>query len=403
MTVCHSGANAPRSLIVSVNKMTAIPPPTNRLFSKSTLGAMVTTIGVISGILGIYSGFFYDKKPALNIAVLSNAPVVDVRENVPELTISFKGEKLRESKRAISVIVIRVANIGNAPILPNYYDNENDWGVELQDAEIVSVSYENVSTDYLTGKLAEYAKAATDAQRVALPRMILEDDQGFTMRILALHADSVQPTISAFGKIATINAPSVTSLPIESSRSVLGASFGGGVGAQILRFFAYGIGFIVVLILGIGIGAWISSVFEKRKARRISLQCARLLEPEGATEDEELKAAIRLYREGGPARLRQINFYVQDPKRLRRHLERQEENARKRKAHVEAFEDRSIESLLLNKYAVQTDGSFTISPTFVTKLHHVMEKVGIKGAEEEEPPREVEGIYVIPHPERGDA
>jgi hypothetical protein len=377
--------------------MNDVHTPTKRLLSKTTLSAAVATIGVISGILGIYSGFFYDKKPALNIAVLSNAPVVDVKEDVAELTLSFKGERLRESKRTVSVIVLRVANVGNAPILPNYYDLENDWGIELHGGDIVAVTFENASTDYLSGKLADFSKTNPDPRLVALPRMILESEQGFTIRILALHADSVQPSVTAFGKIATIAAPSVTTLPLESNRPTIGVAFGGSIAAQILRFAGYGLGFIAVLIMGISAGAYLSTVSEKRQKRRIALHCARLLEPEGATEDEELKAAIRLYREGGLEKLRQVNFYIQDPKRLRRFLDREEENAKKRESLTQEYEDRSVEAQLLKKYAQPEGDSFKISPTFIAKLHLVMEEAGIKG-QETEPGGRFEEVFIEGRP-----
>ncbi len=376
--------------------MNVAQPSKNRFFAKATLSAAVATIGVISAVLGIYSGFFYDKKPALNIAILSNAPVVDVKEEVADLTLSFKGEKLRESKKAVSVIVLRVSNVGNAPILPNYYDLQNDWGVELQKGDIVAVTFENASSEYLSGKLTDFTKPIPDPRLVSLPRVILESGQGFTIRILALHADSVQPLVRAFGKIATIDAPVVTTIPIESNRPILGVTFGGGMMAQTLRFIAYGLAFIVVLIGGVAASVFFSSCMEGLQKRRVSLACARLLEPPGATEDEELKAAIRFYREGGEKKLRRINFYIQDPKRLRKYLDRQEVFAKKHEAVKMEFEDRAVESQLLEKYAEPDGDSFKISPAFVAKLDHVMEAVGIKG-QTAEPGSEHESVVFESH------
>jgi hypothetical protein len=39
-------------------------------------------VSMVAAILGIYSGFFYEKKPEISYEVLSNATVLAVREKV---------------------------------------------------------------------------------------------------------------------------------------------------------------------------------------------------------------------------------------------------------------------------------------------------------------------------------
>jgi hypothetical protein len=120
-------------------------------FAWSFVGVL---LALVFGGIGVYAGFFYERKPDVTFEVISNTPVFDVRENVSKLEVLFAGNNIKQSGQALRVITLRVINNGQQDILKTFYDENDPLGFSVVSGSLVEppqLLY--ASNDYLARNL----------------------------------------------------------------------------------------------------------------------------------------------------------------------------------------------------------------------------------------------------------
>ena len=106
-------------------------------------------LAAIFGSFAVYTEFFRDTRPAIQIEIIGSSSVFDVKEDVGDLQVVYAGRDLRKSGQSLRVVVVRITNSGGEDILKSYYDEDSPLGLELSDGSLVSVEVQGASEAYL--------------------------------------------------------------------------------------------------------------------------------------------------------------------------------------------------------------------------------------------------------------
>ncbi len=74
---------------------------------------------------------YREQNPRLKVEVLSRANVIDVKEQVSDLDVIYKGASLRSNGQTLAVITLRISNDGAAPIPISAYDPTAPIGLSI--------------------------------------------------------------------------------------------------------------------------------------------------------------------------------------------------------------------------------------------------------------------------------
>ena len=119
-------------------------------------------LAAILAAVTIYIEFFRDERPAILMEVISNFNVLDVKEDVPDLSVVFGGTDLRESGQSLRIIVLRVQNIGLEDVLISYYDEKAPLGFSVNNGSIINIDLQNTSESYLADNLTISARKQSE-------------------------------------------------------------------------------------------------------------------------------------------------------------------------------------------------------------------------------------------------
>src|SRR5690348_506807 len=92
---------------------------------------------VIVALLGIYGTFFYERKPNLLFEVVSNASVIDVKETLSKLVITYDGTNLKQQDQNLFLTTIRIANRGSSDIVITSFDSSAPLGYGIKSGTIL--------------------------------------------------------------------------------------------------------------------------------------------------------------------------------------------------------------------------------------------------------------------------
>ncbi|OLP44664.1 hypothetical protein [Rhizobium oryziradicis] len=222
-------------------------------------------LAIIFGCTSLYTEFFKDQSPRLGLEVLSNEPVLDVREKLADLEVFYQSQDIAKSGKTISVLIVRVANRGSADILNNYYDSKVPLGIRVGVGTIVKADVSDASIDYLR----KVAVAIKNETSVTLAPVILEKNEWYVVKIIVLHSIENTPLVSSEGKIAGQREISV-SFPNEeiSKNSLLYNVFSGSVLTQIIRVLFYFLAGVFLLFFILILPSEIINSYQKSRRKK---------------------------------------------------------------------------------------------------------------------------------------
>jgi len=277
-------------------------------FSWSFFGLV---FGVLSLGVGVYFGVFYEKKPRLRYEILSSLPVYDVREDIADLEITFKGENIRGQHKMLSLITLKVCNVGNADIVKMHFDENLLPGFSVSCSRIIKAEILGASEDYL--KQAAHIKPINETSYSIEPMMI-DVEQFFLVKLLVLHDEGRKPTISSINKISGKTKIDVIEEQATTHQvGVVRRVFQGSVAVQIIRVLAYGFGTLIVLgvlaIFSAFLSDSVNTQRRKRYLKRFKEAISRdFTEPEGAV--------FSRYLDRGETYLVELETQLDDPEEL---------------------------------------------------------------------------------------
>lgn len=300
----------------------------DRKFAWSFLGVL---LALLFGGITIQREFFSDFGPRLRYDILTSTPVLDVREDVSKLSVLFDGIDIRQQKKSLRVITVRVVNDSQRDILKGYYDEAEPLGLSISTGRIIRSDLVIGSNPYLKRQLVPWQQNDTT---LVFPSVILESQEYFVVKLLVLHGEGKQPAITPIGKIAGIRTiPVAEAYKQEASPPVLRQTFAGGILVQVIRLLAYPVGMIVVLVVLIVPIAYVGSKMSERKKRKIVEEFKQTTSRELRDEDEFF---FKTYVHDQGVLMLSLLSLISDPKALQSAYARHEEYKKRAKHLVHA-------------------------------------------------------------------
>jgi hypothetical protein len=300
----------------------------DRKFAWSFLGVL---LALLFGGITIQREFFSDSGPRLRYDILTNTPVLDVREDVSKLSVLFDGIDIRQQKKSLLVITVRVVNDSEQDILKAYYDEAEPLGLSISSGRIIRSDLVTASNPYLERQLVPQQQ---DDTKLVFPSVILESQEYFVVKLLVLHGEGEEPVITPIGKIAGVRTIRVAEAYKQEARPpFLVRTFAGGIFVQVLRLLSYSIGMIVVLVLVIAPIAYVGSRMSERKKRKIVQEFKQTTLRELRDEDEFF---FKTYVHDQGVLMLSMLSLISDPKTLETAYARHEEYEKREKHPVPA-------------------------------------------------------------------
>ncbi|MBI5205349.1 MAG: hypothetical protein HZA11_10570 [Nitrospirae bacterium] len=238
-----------------------------RKFAWSFLGFI---LAAIFGGIALYTEFFRDVSPSIRYQIISNTRILDVKEDIGGLSIIYNNEDIRQARKTLSVLAIKVSNEGRSAILKNYYDSASPLGFLINSGQIIKGEVISATTPYLR----ENAKIVLiDNKTVEFSQVIVEPRESFAMKFLILNPENTPLLVTPKGKVAGVKQIAlVDQLMDEKEASFLYKVVSGSIWIQISRVPIYFFGFILSLIIIVAPFALISSMLDERRKKKIVKQ-----------------------------------------------------------------------------------------------------------------------------------
>ena len=293
----------------------------DRRFAWSFLGVL---LALLFGTITIYREFIEDKRPSLQYDVLTSTSVLDVKEQVSNLSVLFDGIDVRKQGLSLRVVGVRVLNDSTKDILKGYYDDKAPLGINISTGRIIKAELIDASNQYLRDNVT----LDPDGDKAVLfPSVIIEAEQSFTFKLLVLHPQQETPTLKVVGKVAGIPSIPIREAYRDSNKvPFLKATFQGGFFAQALRLLAYTIGTIILLVVIIAPIVIISSKLDKGKRKKAVKQFKAVTNLELNESDEFI---FTQYIEHGDALLLSMQQLISDPDNLAKAYARYQEHKKR--------------------------------------------------------------------------
>jgi hypothetical protein len=313
----------------------------DRRLPSSSIG---TLVAIIFGLVGLSVALWYQRKPQLKYEILSQWPVYSIREQVPDLDITFKGESIQKQRQTLSVITIRVSNPGSAPINLNSFDRRDLPGFLVTDGKIIKL--DPVERSKKLEKTLELVRTAENAY--AINPLILETDQFFVLKLLVLGPESSHPKVQSFGDVAGVAKIEVVSAPsTDERRSFISRSFYEDWTIQLTRALGYSVGTIVLIVLLVVIIITMYDATRRVHRRRLVHKFRTLLDHEPTKKET---AIFDRYIQSGESTVVQLNQAFADRESLKTkvlaHLASIDPNAPKKPAQADITVDMISEQVL---------------------------------------------------------
>lgn len=229
---------------------------------------VIGVIGIIVGLAGLYA-YYKGTKPQFEVVVESVTNVVDVNERISGLGVLFNGEDLLKQDRALTIYSILLRNSGNDSLRKNDFDDKALVGVTLPGATLLSAQLDSSHTTAEAYVRKNVEIELLSPSTMVLRPLIIDPGVKIGVRIVAIHRASEQPKIIAVGKVVgQKQIPVILGKAEDRETSIWSRSFGGGLGVNLMRLPAYFFGFIILLVVAIGLPVSIGSLFSRLKRKK---------------------------------------------------------------------------------------------------------------------------------------
>ena len=197
---------------------------------------------------------------------MSNTPVLNVREKLPDLEVLYQGLDIAKSGKTLSVLLVRVVNRGAANLLNTHYDGRAPVGIFVGDGTLIRGELSATSNDYL----AKAARLSVSDSTVTFEPVILEPGEWFLVKLLVLHGAGTQPSVASRGKIAGMHDIGVVLPSPESDKEGFWYRvFSGSATTQLVRLTVYFVGGVLCVIAIIFPGIAISDYLTKKRRSKL--------------------------------------------------------------------------------------------------------------------------------------
>lgn len=162
-------------------------------------------IGVASLAVSLIIYFWGDKKPKIEMILETNAEVIDIKDDVPNLAVMFKGEDLKASHKQLTLLTFKILNNSSTSILQDYYDSRIPWGIEIRKGALINVPQIMESPAGYTDD--DFLFKIDNRSKIIFPKIILDGGSSFRFKCLIMLSENdilTTDDIIPFGKIGNV-------------------------------------------------------------------------------------------------------------------------------------------------------------------------------------------------------
>jgi hypothetical protein len=212
-------------------------------------------IGTISLALAV-TIFYLSKREAqteMRIVIRDEVNLVEVKEEIPRLSILYDGENILESKKEIKVLTFTVENRGQT-ILQNYYDQDEPFGILFEDSVILGATLVDANSKYIRDKLKRASSTPSSTNSVLentlyLEKIIFEHGKHADFKVLLMQERGVkETTLTPLGKISGMD-----TIPVEKRKTVDNQDTSKSISSTLDRVFTYVMVGYFTLVFGFAI------------------------------------------------------------------------------------------------------------------------------------------------------
>lgn len=275
----------------------------DKKFSWSFFGFIIGIIGI--GI-AIYTSYFYQNNPKIRFEIVTNTSIVDIKENIGNIDILYKGDSVSKKNKTLRIITIKVENSGNKNITKFDYDDKNPLGCSIINGEIIEMpSIINASNKYL---LESVNIEKWDKTKINFSNVIFEEDESFMVKMLVLADKSAVLDITPIGKVSGVKEIEVVENTNKELKTGLWESLTyGSLLIHSVRFIFYIIIITLLLIIIIVPIINISDAIGKKRRKKLVNSFKKYSKSNYEKLSESYKYILELYAEQGEEPIRTIN------------------------------------------------------------------------------------------------
>lgn len=217
-----------------------------------TVQAIIAVLGLFIGVYGVYLTFYYSKKTDITYQLISDDYVIQIKEKLSKLDVSYDGKSLKENNQSLRLVTLKIANSGENTIRIGDYDEKAPLGFSLNHGEILEPPRITGSKPYFSDRILPRLESKTS---VVFTPAILEPSDYFSVTTLVLVSDPSPIKIEPKGIIAGLSfgTPKFIDIKQDDKPPIYIDALGGDWSIQLIRLPSYFAGFIVALITIFGI------------------------------------------------------------------------------------------------------------------------------------------------------
>ena len=346
----------------------------DRMTGRKTLAA-VTFASLLVGIFAVVSPLIpwsnwaiFGREPGITFEIVSEADVLDLYRPVDDLDIEFQGKDLQEQNLNLRIITLNVQNSGGTHIRINDYD-DNDWGIQFQDSDVIEARRIEASAEYLASDLS---LTPSRPGFVGLPKTIFDQGDSYTIEVLLLHPERLEPILRPIGKIAGVEGVQIKDRPAQADEdpSVMDSLL-----KTSRRVAFYVVGFVA--------GYWVlPKLFDWVMALTRTIRNKPLLRAQTIgqmKQDGTRNALTGLCVSGGEAGLRSLYAYIHEPCSIRWFTPPARWTADDSRNYGNRWNSRRAWSALMEMDVLTRgeDDVAVVDPTFIGVVENLMDEVGM--------------------------
>jgi hypothetical protein len=346
-----------------------------KIEKKYAIALLGFILAIIFGALTIYTTFYQKKTPAVKYEIESSASVFDVKEDVGKLDVIFNGVNLRETRQTLTLMTLKVSNIGSEPVRKADYDDKDPLGFDISTGEIIKAELLRANKQYLTKNFSVTIPSQTNATSALFSPVILEVGDAIWVKLLILHKEKTIPELKPIGTVA--GAGDITLVGLsgrEAEPSFLVQVTSGTIWVQLVRTCIYFFVFISAMFIVIVPIGLVLEFFDKQKRKRKAAKFRQTAKTKVRPEHEWV---IKCYIDDGGYLIHKISILLAHPQRVYDYLDRKYVGfyVGQTPRHVRLHG--IVSKLVEHKVVMRTDGQITIDESFREFLGDFSKFLGI--------------------------
>lgn len=239
-------------------------------FAESRTFLAISLIAALLTIVGFALTFdpikrvVFGRDVNLQWTVTNEVPVFDIRNPLPELTVTYQGENLTRSDRTIVVSTVQLTNSGNEPVGPDRLTDLDPLGLRISGGTLVRVLAVNASSPHLREHLSTVQQGNVIIFRRGI---IIDPSDTVTLSLLIRKQPSTALHYTAIGKVGGQNDIRFSAIKDSPSQSFINDVFGGSLLVLLARLVAYFLTGVFLIIALIFVSEKVSDFREAKRTR----------------------------------------------------------------------------------------------------------------------------------------